>query len=60
VGENVVFSIGDIVFPTLVGQEVISLLDVFSQAHQLVMSLLLQTLDEDDISGNGISIQAHN
>jgi hypothetical protein len=28
VGEDVVFSIGDIVFPTVVGQEMISLVDL--------------------------------
>tara|TARA_R110002167_G_scaffold68603_3_gene193701 strand:- start:1726 stop:2667 length:942 start_codon:yes stop_codon:yes gene_type:complete len=66
-GEEVVFSIGDIKFPTVVGQEMISPLDVFSvtttdDVRVSNMARLLQTLDEDGIAGNGISItdEAHN
>jgi hypothetical protein len=66
-GEEVVFSIGDIKFPTVVGQEMISPLDVFSvtltdDVRVSNMARLLQTLDEDGIPGNGISItdEAHN
>jgi hypothetical protein len=58
VDENVIFLIGDIVFPTLVGQKLISLLGV-PMSH---MIRLLQTLDEYGFSGDGIriSVQAHN
>jgi len=66
-GEQVVFSIGDIQFPAVEGQEMISPLDVFEVAttddlRVSNMARLLQTLDEDGIPGNGISItaQAHN
>lgn len=66
-GEEVVFSIGDIQFPPVEAQEMISPLDVFSvtttgDVRVSNMARLLQTLDEDGILGNGISItdQAHN
>lgn len=66
-GEEVVFSIGDIQFPAVAGQEMISPLDVFSvtttdDTRVSNMARLLQTLDEDGMPGNGITItdQAHN
>jgi hypothetical protein len=66
-GEEVIFSIGDIKFPAVEGQEMISPLDVFSvtttdDVRVSNMARLLQTLDEDGTPGNGITItaQAHN
>jgi hypothetical protein len=66
-GETIVFSIGDIKFPAVEGREVVSPLEVFNvstveDARVSNLARLLQTLDEDGISGNGISItsQAHN
>jgi len=66
-GEVVNFSIGDIQFPSVDGQELISPLDVFlvtttDDVRVSNMARLLQTLDEDGMPGNGISItaQAHN
>jgi hypothetical protein len=66
-GEEVVFSIGDILFPAVAGQEMISPLDVFDvtttdDVRVSNMARLLQTLDEDGMPGNGITItaQAHN
>jgi hypothetical protein len=66
-GEDVTFSIGDIQFPTVEGQALISPLDVFSvtttdDVRVSNMARLLQTLDEDGMPGNGITItaQAHN
>lgn len=65
-GEEVVFSIGDIIFPPVEAQEMISPLDVFSvtttdDLRVSNMARLLQTLDEDGMPGNGINItdQAH-
>lgn len=66
-GEEVVFAIGDMQFPAVEGQEMISPLDVFSvtstdDLRVSNMARLLQTLDEDGMPGNGITItaQAHN
>jgi len=66
-GEQVVFSIGDIQFPPVEGQEMISPLDVFAvtttdDVRVSNMARLLQTLDEDGMPGNGIRItaEAHN
>ena len=66
-GEEVVFSIGDIQFPAVEGQEMVSPLDVFlvtttDDVRVSNMARLLQTLDEDGMPGNGISItaEAHN
>jgi hypothetical protein len=66
-GEEVVFSIGDIKFPPVEGQEMISPLVVFGvtttdDVRVSNMARLLQTLDEDGIPGNGISIadETHN
>jgi hypothetical protein len=65
-GEEVTFSIGDIQFPAVIGQDVISPLDVFATTmvddlRVSNMARLLQTLDEDGSAGNGITItaQAH-
>ncbi|MEP0355505.1 DM13 domain-containing protein [Paraglaciecola sp.] len=66
-GENVTFSIGDIQFPPIISQPIISPLDVFSVSlvndkRVSNMARLLQTLDQDGITGNGITIadEAHN
>lgn len=66
-GEQVVFSIGDIQLPAAEGREVISPVDVFSATNTddvrvINLARLLQTLDEDGMPGNGITVtaQAHN
>ncbi|MFT2091741.1 DM13 domain-containing protein [Paraglaciecola sp. 2405UD69-4] len=66
-GEDITFSIGDIQFPAVTAQNVMSPLDVFSvtninDVRVANMARLLQTLDRDGISGNGITItdDAHN
>ena len=64
VGENVICSIVDTVFPTGVGQEMTSPLDVAcwetstDDLRVSYMARLLQALDADDIPGNVISIDA--
>ncbi|MEP1382702.1 MAG: DM13 domain-containing protein [Paraglaciecola sp.] len=66
-GEAVTFSIGDIQFPSVIAQTLITPLDVFSvttvnDIRVSNMARLLQTLDHDGIQGNGITItdEAHN
>ncbi|WP_133471912.1 DM13 domain-containing protein [Paraglaciecola marina] len=66
-GEAVIFSIGDIQFPSVIAQTLITPLDVFSvttvnDIRVSNMARLLQTLDHDGIQGNGITItdEAHN
>lgn len=60
-GEDVTFSIGDIQFPAVMAQTIISPLDVFlvssvDDIRVTNMARLLQTLDQDGIPGNGITI----
>jgi hypothetical protein len=66
-GETVVFSIGDIAFPAVMAKAMLSPLDVFevtdvNDIRVQNMARLLQTLDHDGSSGNGITItdDAHN
>lgn len=66
-GETIVFSIGDIRFPAVESREMISPLDIFNvtsidDVRVSNLARLLQTLDEDGMAGNGISItgEAHN
>ena len=66
-GERVTFSIGDIEFPSVDAKAIVTPLDVFSteqvsDARVLNMARLLQTLDNDGMPGNGITIsaEAHN
>ncbi|MCF2950485.1 DM13 domain-containing protein [Paraglaciecola aquimarina] len=60
-GETVTFSIGDIQFPEVTAGEMLSPLDVFgvtdvNDIQVQNMARLLQSLDQDGIAGNGITI----
>lgn len=60
-GETVTFSIGDITFPAVMAKAMLSPLDVFevtdvNDIRVQNMARLLQTLDQDGSSGNGITI----
>ncbi len=66
-GEDVTFSIGGITFPAVPAKETLSPLDIFgttetSDVRVINMARLLQTLDQDGMPGNGITItdNAHN
>jgi len=61
--ENVIFSIGDIIMPTVAANSVLTPLDVMKTDnvnHPSVVNVLrlLQSLDEDGVADNGIKIPA--
>jgi len=63
-GENITFSIGDIVLPTVPSQYTITPLDIYSTTDVndtavVNLSRLLQTLDTDGDSSNGIDISTN-
>ncbi|MBL4826771.1 MAG: DM13 domain-containing protein, partial [Spongiibacteraceae bacterium] len=63
-GESIIFSIGDIDFPSVDAEEQLTPLDIFQTADYenvgvVNMLRLLQTLDEDGVAGNGIVIASN-
>lgn len=63
-GETIIFSIGDIDFPSVSAKEILTPLDIFdttdySHVGVINMARLLQSLDQDGVAANGITISSN-